>query len=286
MTSGLSHLLVNSSHPTDSYHSFNKSKELYRLPTSSEAIHLAYQKKDPLFSKELHDNKTLEKYHKQSGNDFIKSIIFGGLDGIVTSFAIIASAHSSHLEMKYITIMGIASILAGAISMGHGDYFSEKAELDYVNDQYTREKWEMDNYPDGEVNEMIDLYTDKHHIEKEDAETILHTMAKYKEFFVDHMMIIELELMPPDPDANPIKNGVITFFSFLIFGSIPVITYIISGIFWVSVLFTLITLGILGAVKAKFIKAPFLTTILNTIFNGALSAGLAYLVGYSLDKWI
>jgi DNA damage-binding protein 1 len=250
----------------------------------TKCLNKAFREKNIELSKTLHDNKKMEEYHKQYGSDFIKSLIFGGLDGIVTSFSIIASCHSSNLDNKYVIIVGIANIIAGAISMGHGDYFSEKTELDYIKDQYDREKWEMTNYPEGELEEMLELYVEKHKISEEDAKTILLTMVKYKSFFIDHMMMIELDLLPPDENANPIKNGIITFFSFICFGSIPVITYIIWMNFFISLLFSFLTLGGLGYIKSKFIKSNKLYIIFNTILNGSLSAGLAYIVGFGLDK--
>lgn len=47
--------------------------------------------------------------------------------------------------------MGLANLIADAISMGLGDALSEKAELDYIHREWKRETWEMDNNPQGEV---------------------------------------------------------------------------------------------------------------------------------------
>lgn len=247
-------------------------------------IEKAYQEEDIQISRELHDNKVIEDYHKISGSEWVKSIIYGGLDGIITTFAIVSSAYAGGLSKTNILMLGLANILADAISMGHGDYFSEKVEQDYVMDQYKREKWEMKNYPEGEKKEMIELYTKKHNIGQEDAETIINTMAKYEDFFIDHMMVIELELMPPDTQSNPIKNGLITFFSFIFFGSVPLLSFLISDLFYVSCIFSLMTLGLLGLIRARFTKSNAIYSCISTIFNGSLSAGLAYLVGWGISQ--
>lgn len=249
-------------------------------------IELAYQQRDSDHSRFLHNlsNKEVEEYHKTPGSEFVKSIIFGGLDGIVTTFAIISSSHASHLGYYQVLVLGLSNVLADAISMGHGDYFSEQAEFDYITDQYKREKWEMDNYEEGEITEMIELYVNKHNIERDDANTIIRTMAKYKDFFVDHMMVIELDLMPPDEQSMAIKNGLVTFTSFLFFGVIPILFYCFLYSFLYACLSSIFLLGFLGYIKASFTNSSKIKSCFMTILNGSFSAGLAYLVSWGLDK--
>ena len=60
----------------------------------------AYDKKDEVTSKHLHEinNYNSEEYHKIYGSELLKSLIFGGLDGIITTFAIITSSHATGLS--------------------------------------------------------------------------------------------------------------------------------------------------------------------------------------------
>ncbi len=249
------------------------------------SIQDAYQLENGDLSKKLHDQKSsMEEYHQTPGSDVLKSVIFGGLDGIVTTFAIICSSYASNLSAKIITILGFANILAAAISMGHGDYFSEKTENDYIKDQYARENWEMENYPDGEIEEMLEIYQREYQVLATDASLILNGMARYKKLFVDHMMVLELGLLPPDNTVNPLKNGVVTFFSFITFGSIPLLVFISSDNIVYSIIATISTLGILGYTRSYFTKSSKLYNCLITIFNGCFSAGAAYGVSYGLDK--
>ena len=88
-------------------------------------------------------------------------------------------------------------------------------------------------------------------------------MAKpeYKEFFIDHMMIEELGKAMPDPDESPAKSGLAMFTSFIIFGSIPMWSYIIfllagyddrSGQFAVCCAMTAVALFLLGMVQVPW----------------------------------
>jgi DNA damage-binding protein 1 len=253
------------------------------------SIQQAYNKRDGNSSKLHHDNKgsksNNEDYHKVFGGDVVKSIVFGGLDGIITTFAVITSAYANSLAGKIVLILGFSNVLADAISMGHGDYFSEKAEHDYVQAQYEREKWEMDNYMEGEINEMVELYQRKYKIPEAEARLILSKMAEYPNLFLDHMMVIELEMMPPDPDTNPVKNGIVTFLSFLLFGSVPLIFYAINRDIILSCCAAILSLSLLGYIRASFTRGNRLWNIFVTVTNGCFSATAAYLVSYLLTNY-
>ena len=115
--------------------------------------------------------------------------------------------------------MGISNVLADAISMGAGEYLSSKSYNAYVRKEMERETWELENYPKGEVDEMIDLF-EQRGMSREDAEVVITRMAKYKQFFINLMMTEELSLPVPSPDdhADSIKEGLVMFASFAVFG--------------------------------------------------------------------
>lgn len=68
---------------------------------------------------------------------------------------------------------------------------------EYRDLEYRREHWETENYLEGEVQEMQELYTETYHIPKKEARTLLVQMSKYPNLFVDHMMVLELGMLPP-----------------------------------------------------------------------------------------
>jgi DNA damage-binding protein 1 len=177
-------------------------------------------------SKQYHDSKhTAAKDESEEGHQseggFLKPVIFGGLDGILTSFAIVAGAAGGKLDPSVVLILGFSNIFADALSMGVGEFLSSKANNEWILSERAREEWELENYPEGEKNEMIDIYIEKG-MSREDAETVVHTMAKYKDFFVDIMMTHELELQVPDHDhvQESFREGVVMFCSFAIFGAV------------------------------------------------------------------
>ena len=151
----------------------------------------AYAKGDVEASKLAHAARAPEKHSKVGGH--LKSIVYGGLDGIITTFAVVAGAAGGDLAIEVVLILGISSVFADALSMGVGDALSTKAANQYALEERAREMWEMENNPEGEIQEMIEIFEEKG-LSKEDATTAILAMSKNKEFFVDLMMAFELEL--------------------------------------------------------------------------------------------
>ena len=95
--------------------------------------------------------------HEQSGGR-LKGIVFGGLDGILTSFAIIAGSVGARLGPVPMLALGISNVLADALSMGAGEFLSSRSYNAYVRKEREREAWELQNYPAGEIAEMVELF--------------------------------------------------------------------------------------------------------------------------------
>lgn len=226
--------------------------------------------------------------HSQNG-EFVKAAVFGGLDGIITTFAVVASVAGADLPTEIVLVMGFANLLADGVSMAFGEYIGGDAEIKYKRYEHKRETWEMDNNPEGEIKEMVDIYVEKG-VEKDDALLILTTMARYPEFFVNHMMVQELELLPAEEGESPLKPSIVIFFSFLLFGLVPLIAYVAfssllssNELFGLSIGLTAVALFTLGAISSKFAAQPFWKSGLFVLANGGTAAAVAYLVGYVVE---
>lgn len=233
-----------------------------------------------------------EEAHASDGGRYVKSMVFGGLDGIITTFAIVAAVAGSGMSARVVVLMGLANLIADGLSMGLGDFLSSKAELDYVLWEKKREAWEMAVNPEGEIEEMVELYEHRG-MSKEDASSVVSVMAKYKDFFVDVMMVEELGLMVPDESESPAANGLVTFASFVACGSLPLLAHVgvvIAGeeqaqgevAFGIACGLTALALFALGFVKARFTRQEPFTSGAQMLGNGGLAAAAAFLIGYAL----
>ena len=156
---------------------------------------VGFDLRDPEMSKAAHQSSLMgsneEKHPLASAH--IKSIVYGGLDGIITTFAVVAGAAGGGFGPNVVIVMGISSLLADALSMGVGDALSSKAETEVARRERERERWELENFKEGEIGEMVDIYT-KRGMSKEDAEIVIRVCAKYEPLFVDMMLVDELGL--------------------------------------------------------------------------------------------
>lgn len=257
----------------------------------------AYDGLDKEASRDFHDTRhdvaTNTEMHQTEGG-FLKPLIFGGLDGILTSFAIVAGAAGGSLSVPVILVLGFSNILADALAMGVGEFLSSKAENEWILSERRRENWEMENYPEGEIREMIDIYEGRG-LSREDATSVITTMAKYKDFFVDVMMAEELALRVPEEDhkVESMKEGVVMFCSFASFGSLPLLGYVLIPLLFPAmgeeVLFTaacvitgMVLFG-MGCVKSMFSASNWLICGLETLLLGGACATVAYTIGQFVD---
>ena len=164
--------------------SYAKAREAFRKG-DVEATRAEHAKSAP--------NDHTEK-HGGAGGDYVKAVTFGGLDGIGTTFAIIAAAAGANQDWKTVLVFGFANVLADGFSMGFGEFIGGSAERDFALRERTREEWEVENCFDFEVGEMIELYESKG-LSKEDATTMVSIISKDPKIFLDYMMVAELGLL-------------------------------------------------------------------------------------------
>ncbi|CAM9326981.1 unnamed protein product [Phaeothamnion confervicola] len=258
---------------------------------NSKDIQRAYATGDAEASRLLHDaraGQAHEEDHSNSG-EYLKSMIFGGLDGILTSFAIVAGAAGGNLEIEAVLILGFSNIFADAMSMGVGEYLSSKAHNEYVLAEKRREEWELKNHKEGEIQEMIEIYTERG-MSREDAEDVIGKMAKYDDLFVNLMMNEELGLQVPSEDEDQtIKEGFIMFLSFAGFGAMPLLGYIVfpffdpdltaNALFALACAVTATSLFVMGAVKSQFGTRSWYCSGIEMLLLGGSCAFVAYEIG-------
>ena len=106
-------------------------------------------------------------------------------------------------------------------------------------------------------------------------------------------MVQELELQVPGEEESPLKDGGVTFVSFMVFGSIPLWAYVIfygakyrdkGGAFAICVAVTLCCLFALGVLQAAILRQSWLRQGLAMTFVGAFAAAVSYLVGWGLQS--
>lgn len=222
---------------------------------------------------------------------YFKEVIYGGIDGIVTTFAVVAGFAGAALSGNEVTqlsfavvlLFGLANLFADAASMGLGSFLSVRSEKDLYHVKREQELAEMKSNPELEVRETIDLLVTKG-FSAADAQTLASIYKGNEEYWLDFMMNNEHEL--PDPRSeNEIFTGIATFASFMVFGSIPLLPFMLieSGdaatVFTYSCIGTFIALIVLGLLKWRVIGSKLGASLFEVVAVGGTAAVLAYYVG-------
>lgn len=220
---------------------------------------------------------------------YIGSMVYGGLDGIVTTFAVVSGVAGAELGANIILILGIGNLVADGFSMGTGDYLSTKSEREYYDREARRQAWEIERFPDGQRAELRTHFVQHGYSERE-ADQLIAVQTQTKSRWVNAMMIEELGMLKED--ANPLYNALATFIAFILAGSLPLIVFLIGlftpiaadTAFRVSLLLSALALFGLGAAKVFVTRLNPLRSGLEMLVVGGLAAAVAYLIGALLKN--
>lgn len=235
---------------------------------------------------ELHTGSRKWYFNKE----YLSEFVYGGIDGAITTFAVVSGAAGANAEIYYIMIFGFANLIADGFSMSVGNFFAVKAERSQYEQHKAIEYWEVENMRDHEIQEIRDIYEAKG-FKGELLDKVVEVITADKDVWVDTMMKEELE-MTKDNKA-PIKTAFATFVSFNIIGIIPLISYVVAilmdlpedNLFLISCLATGAALMIIGYLKSRVTEKPWIKGMTETLLLGGLAALLAYYAGEVLASW-
>lgn len=234
----------------------------------------------------LHGSKGwLQRYEAYLGE-----FVYGGIDGCVTTFAVVAGAVGAGLDSAIIIILGFANLLADGFAMSVGAYLSSKSEKENYQKHKNVEYWEVENLPEVEIQEIREIYAAKG-FEGELLEKVVEVITSDKDRWVDVMMKEELQMI--EETKSPIYMGLVTYISFIIIGLIPLLTYVwdyfypISGnLFLISSCLTAIGFIIVGVLKTYVTETSVWKGVLETLALGAIAALVSYFVGDLLEQLV
>jgi VIT1/CCC1 family predicted Fe2+/Mn2+ transporter len=159
---------------------------------------------------------------------YIKDMVYGANDGIVTTFAVVAGVTGGGLSPNVVLTIGVASLLADGFSMAASDYLGSRSE------EATQKS------------EGIDC----------------------------------------NPERNASLGAVLTFFAFLVSGTLPLLPYLFAlradRLFLYAASCTAIALVGVGVLRAMVSRRRLWVSTLEMLTIGGVAALLAYFVGYRI----
>ncbi|EAQ44226.1 MAG: hypothetical protein BM560_16220 [Roseobacter sp. MedPE-SWde] len=212
------------------------------------------------------------------GRGVLRDVIYGAIDGSVTTFAIVAGVAGAGLSPFIIVALGLANVLADGFSMAAGNYSGTKAELDNLKRLRQVEECHIQHYPEGERAEAREILRLKG-LSGPVLEAATDAICADKEAWINLMMEGEYGASPVDPE--PMRAALATFAAFLVAGMVPLLPFLfgLASAFSVSVWLTLITFFCIGAMKSHWALTPWWRSGGETLAIGGAAALMAYGVG-------
>lgn len=220
--------------------------------------------------------------------EFLKQLVYGGNDGIVTTFAIVAgfagaqSDGVAQIGGLAVLVFGLANLFADGVSMGLGEFLSGRAAHDLYRGRRRLEMDAIREDPDQEREELFTILCQRG-LPPGEADKVTDILMRHPDMMADLMMTYEFGMQDPAED-DPAINGLFTFGSFVVFGSVPLIPYFIAEpsteTFYASVAATFTALACLGLLRWYATREAIARAIGETVLLGAICAAVAFGVGW------
>lgn len=232
-----------------------------------------------------HQPEAIEKrLNRKNEAQTISDAVLGGIDGCVTTFAIVAGAVGAGFSASVALIMGFANLFADGFSMAVSNYEAIKAQREFREQARRMEEEHIDRVPAGEREEIRQLFSRKG-FSGDILEAIVTTISQDRQLWVETMLIEEHGLQAVE--LNPTRSAAVTFMTFLIAGAIPLLPLFFTSLgiqrqFFLSTVLAAAVFFSIGMLKSLVFAKPLLRAGLGTLLTGGAAAALAYLTGYLL----
>jgi len=218
---------------------------------------------------------------------FLPSAILGGIDGGVTTFAVVAASVGGDLSVSVILILGFANLLADGFSMAVSNYNASKSQVDAIEQAREIENRHIDEVPEGEREEVRQILERKG-LQGPMLEDAVRTITSNRQLWVDTMVAEEWGLPPHPP--SPVSEGFVTFASFAFFGFVPLLPFLVlsgnlADAFRMSIVLTAGVFAGIGWMKGYIRGTSKWRSAVGTLATGGTAAVLAYLSARLLRTW-
>jgi len=232
-----------------------------------------------------HQPETIKKrLQKPPKPQNISDAILGGIDGCVTTFAVVSGTIGAGLPSTIAIILGFANLIADGFSMGISNYEAQKAELEVIESVRQSERNHINKIPDGEREEIRQIFYAKG-FRGEILDKVIDTICQDKKVWIDTMLTEEHGLRKTG--LNPWRSAIVTFVAFILVGTIPLLPLLTTFLntqqkFIFSTLLASFMFFLIGMLKSVIVNKPLFTSGLRTLLTGSAAAGLAFFTGYLL----
>lgn len=231
---------------------------------------------------EHHPEAIRRRLQEDNAGQSLPDAILGGIDGCVTTFAVVSGAFGAGFSATVALVLGFANLLADGFSMAISNYEAIKAQREHVDGVRRDEHHHIDVIPEGEREEIRQIFIAKG-FAGETLERVVETICSDRELWVETMLREEHGLQTEG--LSPLRSGLVTFAAFLVVGAVPLLPYAVPGLAGLTQFLTSLALAglmffLIGMGKSLVYQQPVLVSGVRTLLMGGAAAGLAFLTGH------
>ena len=233
-----------------------------------------------------HDHDPEAIRERLAGNpkaSYLRDFVYGGIDGSVTTFAIVSGVVGAGLSPSVILILGVANLVADGFSMAAGNYSATRTEKQEVDTIRAVEERHVAQFPEGEREEVRQIYRNQG-LNGDDLERVVDVITADRDRWVDFMIAEEYGVSRHVRSAT--KAAWSTFAAFLVCGLVPLLPFLfrMPEAFPLSLAMTLVVFFAIGSMKSRVLTIPWWRGGLETLLTGSIAAAIAYAIGVLLGN--
>ncbi len=218
------------------------------------------------------------EHHADVTGGGLRAAVFGAMDGLVTNIALIAGVGGGGISPHNIVLTGVAGLVAGAISMGLGEYTSVRTQNEQVAAEVAKERRELERFPEAEADELVGIWT-RRGLPAGLARQVADLLKRDPDQALRVHVQEELGIVP-GKQPSPWTAAFSSFVCFSIGAAVPLLPYLVGATeLWISLGAGGLGLFIAGALVSRFTHRTWWGGGLRQLLLGAAAAGATYLIG-------
>lgn len=223
-------------------------------------------------------------------SDYLGEFVYGGLDGCVTTFAVVSGAVGAGMGTNVIIILGFANLLADGFAMSIGAFLSSRSRKDSFNKKLDEKIARLATHGLDSREELRRVYESKG-VTAPMLDKLVDILSQDKEQWASELLGDDESVVVDE--RPPLHIAYATYFSFILIGLIPLLIYVLDlfievghNLFLYASLLTAAGFIIIGWLKTHITQTSIFRGIAETLLLGVIAATVSYFVGDLLEHLV
>ena len=217
----------------------------------------------------------------------LRDAVFGTQDGLISTLGALTGIAEGTRSGEAVIVAGFVIIVVESLSMAAGAYLSSKSQRQYLERLLREEEEEIARDPEGERQEIVEMYRLRGYTDEEIAIIARRLMSDPK-LLLEDMAHKELGISPSTLE-EPLGNALVMGIAYVAGGLVPVLPYLalpMATAMPVSILGTLLALFLFGGLKGRLVKQSWWRSGLEMVGVAGVAALAGFFIGRVVDRWV